>query len=167
MIPGTFGKHQNFPKNVDFARVTFQFFARVHAARKLFSDMTTDLGSSSQDPPETRAVLAGVKKIYLFFQGLNVLLAVGPSLLHMWAPGGECFAPLLGSSESVILKHFGMFLCSPDVSETIPDHSGHFWEKSNLPQKCRFRACHFSVFCPGPKHLSADSRFDHSLREIF
>ena len=35
IILETFGKNRNFPKNVDFVRVCFQFLARVHAARKL------------------------------------------------------------------------------------------------------------------------------------
>ena len=55
-----------------------------------------------------------------------------------------------------------VFACIPDVSGTIPDHSGHFWKTSKFFEKCRVCACHFSVFCPGPKHLSADPRFDNT-----
>ena len=95
IILGTFGKNQNFPKKFDFVRVTFQFLARGGAARSLFSDMTTDLGSSSKDPPGPRAVLAGVdKNLFIFpLETLNAITAVGLSLFRIWPPGRKCFAP--------------------------------------------------------------------------
>ena len=36
-----------------------------------------------------------------------------------------------------------------------------------MSKKTSFRASHFSIFGPGPKHHSANSRFDHSYREVF
>ena len=78
----------------------------------------------------------------------STLLQAEVDFFSLCQPKIRCFScqlrELLRSSESVILKHFETFLCTPDVSGTIPDHSGHFSEKSKFSEKCRFRACHFS-----------------------
>ena len=98
-----------------FRACHFSVFGPGSRRQDTFSDTTTDLGSSSEDPPGTRAVLAGVKKRYHIFlvEGLNAILAVGPSLFRIWAPGGKCFAPCfscqLRDSQKLITRHSEAF----------------------------------------------------------
>ena len=95
-IPGDSGHFwKNNQKNVDFARVSFQFLAQGLRAVRVIPGLTTDLGSSSKDPPGPRAVLAGVPETYRKNrrEGLNVSLAGGPSFFHDGSPEGKCFAP--------------------------------------------------------------------------
>ena len=61
---GHFWKNTFF-KNVDFARVTFQFLARDRVIWKRITDMTTDSGSSAKGLVGPRAVWAGVPETYL------------------------------------------------------------------------------------------------------
>ena len=80
IILDTFGKN---PKNVDFARVSFQFLAQGLAAVCRISSLTTCLGSSFQGLVGPRAVLAGVPETYRkkSLEGLNATLAGGPFIL--------------------------------------------------------------------------------------
>ena len=77
---GTFGKNRNFQKNIDFARVTFQFFGQGGSTFRRISGLTA---RSFQGLVRPRAVLAGVAEPHRKNQleGLNVSLAVGPFIL--------------------------------------------------------------------------------------
>ena len=64
IILGTFWKNQIFKKNVDFARVTFQFLAQGLRAVWAIPGLTTHLGMSFQGLVEPRAVWAGVAETH-------------------------------------------------------------------------------------------------------
>ena len=78
-----------------FARVTFQFSARVLAARTVSADIEAVSGRTFQKLVATRAVLAGVaeKPLKNRLEDLNLLDAVGPSFFDNRPATGECFAP--------------------------------------------------------------------------
>ena len=93
IILGTFGKNKS--KNVDFARVTFQFFARGGSTFRPIPDLTTVSGRSFQGLVEPTSFWAGVAETHRknLVEVLNVSLAGGPSFFHDGPPEGECFAP--------------------------------------------------------------------------